>query len=146
MKQAVSTQGLLPHAYPMHLIDEVLEFSVSPVAGVVSARIREDAPYQGQFGFEDHWLIEMCAQASAAIYILAHRDDHESVPRGYLVSVREFQLLHTEPLRTGDDLIIEILYEVEATPLGQTLCVVKRGPEHEKIAVAEMSFLMETEG
>lgn len=144
MSHPIATLGLLPHGQPMHLIDEVLHYESSPISGTVTAEIRGDGPYFGPEGFEEHWLIEICAQASAATYLLARRDLYTKPPRGYLVSVREFRVFETPPLKANDTLEVDVFFEVEATPLGQSRCLVRSGARD--IAEAEMSFLIETEG
>jgi predicted hotdog family 3-hydroxylacyl-ACP dehydratase len=139
----ISAKGLLPHGDAIQLIKDILWFESEPIHGEVSAEISAKGPYMGAWGFEDHWLIEFMAQASAAIYLLARRRSGQIPPRGYLVSVRDFVVYQPDLLKALDSLVISSTFEVEATPLGQSRCAVRL----DKILVAEgeLTFLLETE-
>lgn len=137
----ISSEGLLPHGPGMHLIDEVVWFGTTKVEGEVLARIRANGPYFSEAGFEDHWLIELCAQASAALYRLSLREKVGPAARGFLVSVREFSLFHSGEISAGDELRISIEMDNEAAPLGQSFCQVRK--DTTLVAEGQLTFLLE---
>jgi predicted hotdog family 3-hydroxylacyl-ACP dehydratase len=133
--------GLIPHRGPMHLVDHILWVDREKIRGEVSAIIREGRPYFGEFGFEMHWLIELSAQASAAIYRMARHDPNDAPSNGYLISVRHFDLPSERVLQPGDELKITVEFEVESTPLGQSRCQVSLNGEI--LGLGELTFLLE---
>lgn len=140
----IPSQGLLPHGAGMHLIDEVLRYGETRVEGEIVARIRAEGPYFGPDGFEEHWLIELCAQASAALYRLSLGDVSGHAAKGFLVSVREFSFFPAEEIFPGDELRILIDMDNEAAPLGHSTCQVLKAKR--LIAEGQLTFLLEGDG
>ncbi|RYZ57983.1 MAG: hypothetical protein EOP07_08315 [Proteobacteria bacterium] len=132
---------LIPHRGSMHLVDNILWFETDRIRGEVSAIIREGGPYFGRLGFESHWLIELSAQASAAIYRMARHSPGDAPSNGYLISVRQFEMPSAREIVPGDELIIAIEFEMESTPLGQSRCEVTL--EGEIVGRGELTFLLE---
>lgn len=132
---------LIPHRGPMHLVDHILWYETDRIRGEVSAIIREGRPYFGEFGFEMHWLIELSAQASAAVYRIARHNADEAPSNGYLISVRHFEMPSDRVIGPGDELIIAIDFEMESTPLGQSRCQVT--VDGELVGLGELTFLLE---
>ena len=110
---------LLPHAYPMLLVDRVLE-----VAPGISGRGFKNVSFneqvlQGHFPgapiFPGCLLLEACAQMGAIVLLAGRLDQHEggelTIPAGvvsrveYLASIERFKFLKT--LVPGDQVILE---------------------------------------
>ena len=137
----VDVATLIPHRGPMHLIDRINWVDTRSIQGEVRARLRAGAVYFSEAGFERHWLIELAAQASAALYQYSRQGAHAVSPKGYLVSVREFSTVEGVELQAEDELLFQVVFEVESSPLGQSRCdVVRRG---QLIAHGELTFLLD---
>lgn len=142
MARDLGVATLIPHRGPMHLIDRINWVDTEAIQGEVTAVLRSGALYfSEEERFEAHWLIELSAQASAALYQYCRQGAHAVSQKGYLVSVREFSTVEGVELKAGDELFFQIDFEVEASPLGQSRCeVVFRG---KTIAHGELTFLLD---
>lgn len=84
-------EELIPHRLPMRLVDTLL--AAQDDAGIVTALVAADGPLTGQDGrLEGVGLVEMLAQAYAALQ--GYQDRQRGVPirRGFLVGVRGMRL------------------------------------------------------
>lgn len=116
---ASTLRRLLPHAYPMLLVDRVLEIAPGKSGrGIKNVSFNEQA-LQGHFPgapiFPGCLLLEACAQMGAIVLLSGHLDQHEggelTIPAGvvsrveYLASVERFKFLKT--LAPGDQITLE---------------------------------------
>ena len=125
----------------MHLIDTITWVDKVRITGEVKATLRANGPYFSSQGFEKHWLIEMCAQASAALYQASRRGIDAASPNGYLISIRQFTTVSEIELRPEDELLFHIAFEVESAPLGQSRCLTTACGK--VIAEGELTFLLD---
>jgi 3-hydroxyacyl-[acyl-carrier-protein] dehydratase len=96
---------LIPHRPPMRLIDALTDFREQ--AGTLKAVVRSDSPLTRKDGtLEEVGLVEMLAQAYAALKGYEDRLGGEAVKRGFLVGVRA--LSTTGIARVGDHLEIHL--------------------------------------
>lgn len=131
---------LVPHRGRMCLVDRVRALSESDLSGQVTVQLRPDAPYFSEGRFQTQWLVEISAQAAAAISQLCSLGKaDEAPPFGYLVSIREFMMEAEINLSCGDELRVDVRFEVEMNPVGQARCVIHCGSR--KIAEGDMTFL-----
>ncbi|MBC7659159.1 MAG: hypothetical protein H7249_05560 [Chitinophagaceae bacterium] len=143
----VDVTTLIPHRGPMHLIDRINWVDTDVIRGEVRACLRADGPYftqsvNGEVSeFENHWLIELAAQSSAALYQYSRQGAHKASPKGYLVSIRDFSTSEGLELKARDELLFRIIFEVETSPLGQSRCEVRLGST--LIAHGELTFLLD---
>lgn len=87
----VNADHLLPHRAPMILVDQLLEFNSG--SGVVSALIAADNIFVDDNGYlEGLTLIELVAQAYAAIKGYDDKLNKRQVQRGFLVGGRSFTI------------------------------------------------------
>ncbi len=135
----IAATGFIPHRGPMQLIDSLSFLDSERMAGQVRLRLKADAPYFLDQEFQNHWLIEICAQASAAVSQARRGGLDTPVVMGYLVSIRQFQMAADIDLKIGDDLLIDVVFEVEMDPVGQSRCTVMAGGQ--SIADGELTFL-----
>jgi len=97
--------GLIPHAAPMLLVEEVLELREG--GGVVRACPRSDWPLAGSDGeVAAEAGVEVAAQAYAAVRSAALEPGALAPSLGYLVGVQDFRMAGL--LRVGDDLRVEV--------------------------------------
>lgn len=129
----------VPHEGRMCLIDRIRSFDKEARGGQVSLNLREKAPYFFEGRFQSHWLIEICAQASAALsQILFREKSDKAPPPGYLISVRAFDFEDDVRLKVDDELVVDVVFDVEINPVGQSRCEVRF--EQRRIAAGEMTF------
>ena len=133
-------EPFLPHRGRMRLVDTIRQLRKEDLSGQVIATLRADGPYFSRDRFLNHWLVEFCAQASAAISHACSRKSGEPAHYGYLVSIRQFTMMEKIALKAGDELLFDVLFETAIDPIGQSRCVVFRGDE--TIAEGDMTFLL----
>jgi predicted hotdog family 3-hydroxylacyl-ACP dehydratase len=105
MPLPINAMELIPHRPPLCLIDKLISYENE--AGCVTARIKADHPFIHIDGkLEPTALIEIVAQAYAAIVGYRDLTEGKSVERGFLVGIRKFQIHH--PAKVGDQLQIEV--------------------------------------
>jgi 3-hydroxyacyl-[acyl-carrier-protein] dehydratase len=105
MKLPISAIELIPHRPPLCLIDKLIRYKNE--AGCVTARINMDHPFINMDGIlEPIALVEIIAQAYAAIVGYRDLTEGKSVERGFLVGIRKFQILHQ--VKIGDQLQIDV--------------------------------------
>lgn len=101
----LSAAGLIPHAAPMLLVDEVL--ALRDGGGVVSVRPSQAWPLAGPDGeVAAEACIEMAAQAYAAVRGAALEPGSAAPSRGFLVGAQDFSI--TGRVRVGDGLRVEV--------------------------------------
>ena len=101
----ISAEDLIPERLPMRLVDQLLE--VEGENAVVGARVDGDCPLVDETGkLEDIALVELIAQAYAALKGYLDRLQNKPVRQGFLVGIKKLAKLET--VRAGDDLRIEI--------------------------------------
>jgi len=128
----------------MHLVDTITWVGTDPIRGEVKTTLRSDGPYFRDSGFKHHWLIELCAQASAALFQVARTStdgNSSKASNGYLISVRDFEWIETVSLNPGDELLIQVVFESLEAPLGQSRSEVTCGGI--RLAHGLLSFLMD---
>ncbi len=114
-----SLQKLLPHAYPMLLVDRVLTLKPGKSGSGIKNVTFNEHVLQGHFPgtpiFPGCLLLEACAQLGAIVMLAEHLDQQEdgelTIPEGsvskveYLASVERFKFLQTTI--PGDQIILE---------------------------------------
>ncbi len=108
----------------MLLIDAITSLDHQRVAGTARTTLRAEAPYFAEGRFKKHWLIELAAQASAAISQATRADGEGKSLFGYLISVRQFQMKPDLELAPGDELGFEVVFDVQMAPVGQSRTIV----------------------
>jgi 3-hydroxyacyl-[acyl-carrier-protein] dehydratase len=110
---------LLPHAYPMLLVDRVTEIKPGKSGKGIKNITFNEQILQGHFPNEPIYpgclLLESCAQLGAIVMLADHLDQQEdgelTIPEGmeskveYLASVERFKFLRTTV--PGDQIILE---------------------------------------
>jgi predicted hotdog family 3-hydroxylacyl-ACP dehydratase len=105
MELPLSAEELIPHRLPMRLIDRLLE--IEGKNGVVEAQVAAKCPFVDANGtLEDVAMIELIAQAYAALKGYLDRLEDKPVRQGFLVGIKKITTL--ESARAGDRLRIEI--------------------------------------
>ncbi len=140
----IDVSDLIPHRGRMHLMDAIDWVDCSPVAirGRTRTRLRAEAPYFSPNGFARHWLLELCAQASAALFQAARGGSNTKSRKGYLIHIREFSTPCELTLKPGDEIVFNIAFEIESEFLGQSRCqVTARG---EVVGAGELTFLLDS--
>lgn len=119
----IAAEELIPHRLPMRLIERLLE--IDGKNGVVEAQVAADCPLVSAEGqLEDVALIELLAQAYAAVKGYADRIEAKPVKQGFLVGIKK--LVRLKSVSSGDLLTINIrtLAELEdfAVAEGEICC------------------------
>jgi predicted hotdog family 3-hydroxylacyl-ACP dehydratase len=105
MELPLSAEELIPHRLPMRLIDRLLE--IEGKNGVVEAQVAAKCPFVDANGtLEDVAMIELIAQAYAALKGYLDRLEDKPVRQGFLVGIKKITMLKSA--RAGDRLRIEI--------------------------------------
>lgn len=87
----IPAEELIPHRLPMRLVETLV--SASDGAGIVEAAVAADGPLASPGGrLEPVGLVEMMAQAYAALKGYEDRSKGEEVKRGFLVGLRSLRL------------------------------------------------------
>ena len=106
----IAAEELVPHRLPMRLIERLVE--IDGKNGTVEARIAADCPLVSRAGkLEDVALIELMAQAYAAVKGYADRLEAKPVRQGFLVGIKK--LVRLQSVQAGDLLHINIRTLVE---------------------------------
>ncbi len=122
----LEAEALIPHRLPMRLIERLLE--VEGKNGVVDAQIPADCPLVSPAGqLEDVALIELMAQAQAAIKGYADLRDNKPIKQGFLVGIKK--LVKLGSVNLGDYLKISIKTLVELDDFAVAEGEVWRGEE-----------------
>ena len=102
--------GLLPHAAPMLLVDELISSTDHSV--VVGVTIRDSYPFsQVDIG---SWLgMELMAQSAAVLSKLRSQQQSEKPTLGFLLGCRSF-VAHTPAFVPGQQILIEIELDPES--------------------------------
>lgn len=101
----LAAEQLIPHRLPMRLVDRLLEIDATD--GVVEALVAADGPLVAADGqLEDVALIELLAQAYAAVKGYCDLRDGQPVKQGFLVGIKKSVKLQSA--RRGDRLKIHI--------------------------------------
>lgn len=105
MELPLAAEELIPHRLPMRLIDRFLE--IEGKNGVVEAQVAAECPFVDAGGtLEEVAMIELIAQAYAALKGYLDRLQEKPVRQGYLVGIKKMNTL--ECARAGDRLRIDI--------------------------------------
>lgn len=101
----LEAEQLIPHRLPMRLVDRLLE--IDGKNGVVEARVTTDCSLVSATGrLEDVALIELLAQAYAAVKGYSDLKDGALVKQGFLVGIKKVTWLKSA--QVGDCLRIDI--------------------------------------
>ncbi len=101
----LEVEQLIPHRLPMRLVDRLL--AIDGKNGVVEAMVVVDSPLVAADGrLEDVALIELLAQAYAAVKGYCDLLDDKPVKQGFLVGIKKLTWLKSA--LAGDCLRIEI--------------------------------------
>ncbi|MGV0963126.1 MAG: hypothetical protein ACOYBT_04420 [Polynucleobacter sp.] len=105
--------GLLPHALPMLLVDELI--SSTDDSAVVGATIRRDYPFSGDS--VGTWVgLELMAQSAAVLSKLRNQQKSEKPSLGFLLGSRSFTAYIPE-FSPDQQVLVEIRLDPES--LGQ---------------------------
>lgn len=106
--------GLLPHAAPMLLVDELI--SSTHHSAVVGVTIRDSYPFsQGDIG---SWLgMELMAQSAAVLSRFRNKQQSDKPTLGFLLGCRSF-VAHNPAFEPGQRVLVEI--ELDPESQGQT--------------------------
>lgn len=135
-----AVQDLIPHAGPMLLIDQLEEVDHALKSGNVSCTLKPDKPYWDQQNcFRRHWLLEIMAQAAAALFSALDQEANQgSLQPGVLLSIRQWNLLGSPILITGDQLTIFVSIDGEFEAMRKAQMKLYR--EDVLLAESSMSF------
>jgi len=125
---------ILPHAPPMILLDELLEFA--PGRARCAVRLRPDSPLVEGGRVRALVCVEYMAQAVAAYAGMMSRAAGAPPRIGFLLGTRELRL-STGFLRAGDALTVDAEHVFGDDRIGSFRCRVWRGEE--KVAEATLS-------
>lgn len=101
----LEAEKLIPHRLPMRMVDRLLE--IDGKNGVVETLVAADCPLVATDGsLEDVALIELLAQAYAAVKGYCDLLDNNPEKQGFLVGVRNVHRLISA--QSGDHLMIHI--------------------------------------
>lgn len=127
----------------MMLIDQIIELEPEQIFGRASCSLAAEGPYFKRAIFQTHWLLELMAQAAAAICQILVLDAGTEARRGYLISIRNFE---GDPrsyrLQPGTKLLLEARFEIGFDEIAQCECAA-RGPEGQFYGRAQMTFYRE---
>ena len=132
-------QKILPHRYPMLLIDKVIESEPGKQIIAIKNVTINEAFFQGHFPqravMPGVLIIEAMAQASILIYYERYKDELKATPEFYLGSVKAS---FTHPVFPGD----QIKFEAEAVKLLPTsgFITVKAFVDEKQVAEADLVF------
>lgn len=105
MELPLAAEELIPHRLPLRLVDGLL--AIDGKNGIVEALIVAECPFVDADGsLEDIALIELIAQAYAALKGYLDRLEDKPVRQGFLVGIKKLDRLKS--VRAGDRLRIEI--------------------------------------
>ncbi len=108
-------QDLIPHTGPMLFIDKLEDVDHAQKSGSVSCTLKPDKRYwDHQNCFRSHWLLEIMAQAAAALLSTLDQESNMGLPQpGVLLSIREWRLLGSPSLIAGDQLTVFVAIDGE---------------------------------
>lgn len=100
-----SVEQVLPHAPPMVLLDELIDYGNEALTAAVT--IRNDSLFLQSEGVPSYVAIEYMAQAVAAYGGVEALNEHRPVRIGYLLGTRNFAS-KVPFFRVGDRLIVRV--------------------------------------
>lgn len=104
-KLPMAAEELIPHRLPMRQVDRLLEYEDG--GGSVEALVASDNPLlDGEGNLSEVALVEMLAQAFAAVQGYGDSVAGKPVQQGFLVGIRK--VVMTARARLGDRLMIQI--------------------------------------
>lgn len=110
-----AAEEVIPQKWPMRIIDDLVK--VGDRSGEVSVAVSEEMPFVGEDGVIDEAAyFEMLAQSIAAINGFKRLGRSQSALEGFLVGVREFEILGRA--RVGDTLHIHVHKETRFGDFG----------------------------
>jgi 3-hydroxyacyl-[acyl-carrier-protein] dehydratase len=122
----MAAERLIPHRPPMRLVDELLECRNR--GGTVAATVTSAGPLTAADGrLEAVGLVEMMAQAYAAIYGYEDLRQGRPVKEGFLVGIRALRMEGTA--RAGDRLLVNLRTTAELDGFAVAEGEVLRGTE-----------------
>jgi len=136
----------IPHQGRMKLVDSLISFQREEKSGDVRVQLMANGPYFVGQEFQNHWLIEIMAQAGAVIsQVLRMGDKDGEPPFGFLIAIRNFTWLDMRPLPPGTVLRVRAHFVVDLDPVGN--CVSQVYVDDDVlIAESEMTFLSQEAG
>jgi len=117
---------LVPHAPPLVLVDEIVEYDDTSLVAVVG--IGADHIFFAEGGVPAHVGIEFMAQACAAWSGAMGKQRGEPVRPGMLLGTRGYEAT-IERFSEGDRLIVTVALNFRDEELGVFDCVIERGGE-----------------
>lgn len=120
---AYTVESLIPHASPMVLLDEVLDYGTGHLTAAVT--IRSDAPFYRAGGMPAHVAIEYMAQACGALAGIESLEAGAPVKIGLLLGTRNFSATERY-FREGDRLTIKVVEVLRDGRTGALDCQVER--------------------
>lgn len=115
---------IVPHAPPMILLDEVLDYDETTLRAAVI--IREDSLFFDGSGVPAYVGIEYMAQACGAHVGALARDSGIPVRIGFLLGTRHYKI-HTPKFRQGDRLIVSVALIYRDDEMGSFDCRIDIG-------------------
>jgi predicted hotdog family 3-hydroxylacyl-ACP dehydratase len=141
----IPAEGLLPHTRAMRLIDELIMLDREKRTGIARVRISPGRVYLDEEGFfQNHWLVELMAQAAAALSRALRAPLAGRGTVGFLLSLRGCELPGARKIQVGDALHFAVHFDVELYPVGH--CEVVGDLDGEVISRACMTLLDDTKG
>jgi len=106
MEYPISARGIIPHRRPMRLVDRVVKAG-KDLSGTAEALISRDNIFVDETGFlAPEAMIELMAQAFAAVSGSIGMQKGTHSVTGYLVGVKRFEM--SARAREDDNLVIEV--------------------------------------
>ena len=102
---SIPADQLIPHRYPMQLVEKLLFFDGE--RGVVSAQVHHDNLFLQEGGtLAESAMVELLAQAYAAVQGYSDSRSGKPVRQGFLVGVRK--IIIAEKAKRGDSLLVHV--------------------------------------
>jgi predicted hotdog family 3-hydroxylacyl-ACP dehydratase len=130
---------VLPHAPPMHWLDDAQQLSDG--RSVATRSITADHPFVHDGHLLPSALIELMAQAAATASIAAATNQNRKIRRGVLASIRDLQII--APIPVGST--VTLFAAPEKTFGNLTLAALEAWIGKQLIATARMTFHLEFE-
>ena len=125
---------LVPHAPPMILLDEVIDYDDASLRA--SLTIRPDHPFFAEGGVPAHVGIEFMAQACGAWSGAVGRQNGEKVRLGMLLGTRRYEAM-VERFAAGSRLIVSVILAFRDGELGVFDCAIES--DGETLAKAQLT-------
>ena len=134
MQCAYSIEQALPHAAPMILLDEIVDFEEDRIETALV--IRSAAPFFRPEGMPSHVVLEYMAQACAAMVGIEALMAGQQPQLGLLLGTRNFHAAR-QWIKEGERLVVFASVEYRDGEIGVFDCEVLCG--NEKIATAQVT-------